>query len=145
VSGAVPLLNDGCGIIVLTSGTEASPTGIAVLQGTSFGVNNPDVYFQTDSDYIPTAGATNVASHALYDYADLMQGTYFQFRYTDSTKALDGYWSQDGRLWSAVGSTTLGASPTSSMGYFVRDDADCFIDWWRVRTDATGLTGIVGE
>lgn len=127
--------NDGCGIAFLAAGTTTTPTDIRAVweqtgTGAGFVVGNATSYTA-----VPSAASSDT-SHFLAS-ATNTSGVYLQARYVDSTRAITGWVSYDGRHFFQIGAsaTTASADP-AKFGVLWRDDPTCVVQWIRARTDA---------
>lgn len=140
--------NTDAGLIVLASGTRASPTLMYLL---SRGIRNASFdSFQTLCRSVVSyvSGTTDIGGPESTQHA--LGPWWLQFRFNTTTNALSCWLSQDGMTWvSMAPAQSLGADPTD-VGIFVdarsvSGTIQARYEYIRVRTDASGLTGVVGE
>lgn len=149
---------DEVSLAVLVSGTEASPTTMETL-GIRYGVagastNEEMIYlvahqFGSGGDYLPEAGRSEVKQGV----ENQAKGAwYLQGRYDDTGATWEWWASTDGRSWSSVtGAAFAAAQQPVSVGVCVRrvkdsgEETEGEFDWFRIRTDAAGVGGDVGE
>jgi hypothetical protein len=144
-SGALASGVGACNLYVLATGDETTPTLMYAID-----VLNTDVRYYTRSSYASTASNSSSFGESSTDREMLASGipACFQFRYTASTKDLSAYVSPNCMDWILTLSKTLAAHPTSSIGYGINgatNDPKSRFRWFRIRTDADGLAGDVGE
>lgn len=126
--------NNGAGIGVVVAGTAASPTAIEVLYYHNAAT---DGYLFLGMTSWALAGASTHGSVESFwpIYSVTQVPTFFQLRYTDSSRNLDAWTSFDGKVFRQVGSsTTISADPVAWC-YLVRDDGDAVVEWIQNRTD----------
>jgi hypothetical protein len=137
--------SSACNLYVLATGDETTPTLIYAIDALS-----TDFRYYTRSSYTSTASNSSSFGESSTDREMLASGipACFQFRYTASTKDLSAYVSPNCMDWILTLSKTLAAHPTSSIGYGISgatNDPKARFRWFRIRTDADGLAGDVGE
>lgn len=126
--------NNGAGIGVVIAGTVATPTALEVLY---YQNASSDGYLFLGMTSWTLAGASAHGSVETFwpIYSVTQVPTYFQLRYTDSSRNLDAWISFDGLVFRQVGSsTTISADPVAWC-YLVRDDGDAVVEWIQNRTD----------
>lgn len=126
--------NAGCLLVVITAGTQATPTALQFF-GTVDAATDV-VHSYSDTDLNPSAGASVHASGTAWTEFDYMSSaSYLQIRYTDSTRVMTFHISFDGMTWTPIGTVTPAADPLY-WGYSVRDHSICRWQFIRLRTDA---------
>lgn len=137
-----------CGLIVLVTGSEATPTALRTLAIREGGTGTVNFRHGTTADY--STAPTSVAEQSNLGPLTLTAGSYLQLRYAQAAKVLSSYVSADGLTWVSIGTETLSAHPVS-IGRFV-NAADgsgvptfCRAHWFRTCTSAACLAGDVGE
>lgn len=127
---------NNAGIVVLATGTEATPTLIDMWRVYYGGANI--LQPMTSSDYVFTTTVNRGAVPQTTSDAH-----YFRISYVSATKVLSYAHSTDGYAYRLYGTRTLGAHPTTSFGLFVSslaaNGAEAFFHYVRVRTDANRL------
>jgi hypothetical protein len=126
---------DGCGVGFIAAGSPTTPTDIrAVWQqaGTGFGFVVGNMANYTTAPTAASSDTTHITTATLNSST-----VYLQARYVDSTRAITGWFSYDGRHFFKIGSgsTTASADP-AYFGVFWRDVPACVVSWIRARTDA---------
>jgi hypothetical protein len=105
--------NNACGIQLLSTGNETTPTTIdkLVYRARSLAINQ--IERGVISSYTAAIGSAVIDQISNGSNAAINELHYFQFRYTASSKALVAYYTTDGMTWKLLNSRTLAAHPIS--------------------------------
>lgn len=146
-SSGVPM----CGLAVIHSGTQASPTSLTqIIAYYSTSVTNAVMQSATSL----TSATSNLGSSVSYaSCPSCSREIWFQFRYSDSADTLQGCISDDGLFPGAMPTAMcpIRTSVTAATYFgFLVDDlvnvgsgvvaGDCTFDFIRLRTDSAGTT-----
>lgn len=134
---------NAAGIALLVAGSEATPTDIQTCSRQYAG-GDGRLYFSRFTSYTTFGSDTATDSDA---YATGYRGpVWLRMSYVSSTKVLSCALSTDGFMYyTALGTRTLSAHPTTSIGMHVNAANgstiyDALFHYFRQRTDATGTT-----
>lgn len=131
--------NNG-GIIVLETGTEATPTSLSRL----LNYQSTGVWVRQDHETsYAGAGETQDFNQQIHTWVSEVPVTFLQIRYVTSTKAMSGYFSEDGMTWRFMATRTLGADPISLGRYVSAKNAsfNSLIRYHWVRGFTNGVNG----
>lgn len=137
------------GMVALLAGSVAAPTAMRTLAVVSDGTDDRwRLVRNAWSSY--TSASNNDGTHDLFAGEHTPVVVYSQMRYDATADQLSMSWSLDGVLWLPIGSTLTGVVDPLRIGFFSSDlgttrNQKMFVDWFRLRTDAAGLSGLTGE
>jgi len=129
--------NDNCDLMLLASGTIASPTsltraGFAHLTGTSVQID-----FSSFTSYALAGGSAHGSAIGGFDdRTSAFDETYLAIKVVDATDTATAYYSRDGVTWRQVGSAATLAGYPTQLGRSARRTAKCRYHWVRTITDA---------
>ena len=138
---------DGVGLVALTAGTEATPTGLdtcflTAQSGSAYNVQhlrwNSYTSFSSSAATLDTAGAN-----------DFVQSGYVGMEFDDTADELTCWWSSNGYIWKSLGTTTS-VSDVDSVGIGANmnngssGDRKVLVDFFRNFTTLTGDDWEVG-
>lgn len=133
------------GLALIAAGDETTPTHIQTCARQHNG-NNYVMAFVRFNNYTTFNSNTDATGSGEHLPTDWTGATYIQLRYVSSTKVLSCHWSLDGkRFFETFTTLTLGAHPTTSIGFFINAAnpsvvTPLYVNWFRQRTDATGTS-----
>ena len=143
VAVLLPDAFNAAGIVLLYSGSEATPTAIRdclILADVSTLVDY-DLITATHTNYT-TLSAVQIQTDTGFSSTGPF---WIRMRYVSSSKGLTCGWSQDGIAFYEHATQTLAAHPTTSIGFYANAQnasvaPQLVVYWFRQRTDSTGTT-----
>lgn len=131
---------NGVGMVLLATGTIATPTRLELLMVSSNGTVNAGKWDNYSAGGAVAEGSVNLPSNWL----NAPHWVYLRMRYNTTTKVLTFEYSLTGMDWKFVGNPTLPSDPLN-IGLGCDDNSSSAVPkiraaWFRVRTDATGTT-----
>lgn len=135
VGGSFTASFNQAALVILAAGDQTTPTDMRMAL---FFYNSPNrIGARSMTSY--TSTQTSIGADSTFGSNDI----YMQLRYVSSTKVLTYAFSGNGIAWQTIGTSTLGAHPTTSFGLGIAANnasvsSTATFFWVRVRTDATG-------